>query len=101
MANDYVNYNELLTLVEEMFDEHSLTSESDVYDFSTPDMNFHELKSLVCNNILQLMLNVNNDKNLSELDKFVSLASSMSYLAAENFVLWYEIMKRNSDEIRR
>ncbi len=90
---DYVNYAEMLTLIEEMVDEHTLTQEIAVREFETDDLNYEELRTLVCNKILQLMLDVNDDDSMSDEMKFISLASSMSYLSMENFVLHYERMK--------
>jgi hypothetical protein len=90
---DYVTRAELLSLVEEIFDKHTLMSEVPVQEFKSGDLNYNKLKSLICNKILQLMLDIDQDNDMSEIDKFVLITSSMATLAAENFVLWNDKLR--------
>lgn len=90
---DYANYEDILKLIEEMVDLHSDLDEFGVREFDSGNMNYEELKKLTSNKILQLLLDVNNNKELSETDKFISVASSMTYLAMENFVLHVNMLK--------
>ena len=96
--SDYIKYEDLLEQIAEMVDEHSIMADQGVRDFSAESMNYEELKALTCNKILQLLLDVDNDTSRSDRDKFVSIASTMSYLAIENFCLHYE---RTSNDVRR
>jgi hypothetical protein len=96
--SDYIKYENLLEQIAEMVDEHSIISDQGVREFNTESMNYEELKALTCNKILQLLLDIDNDTSMSELDKFVSIASSMSYLAMENFTLHYLMLLAQSEK---
>lgn len=67
------------------------TEESDgVFEFDEQQLNYHEMKTLVANQITELYLNVMHDDGLTGEEKAISLIASMSYLAMQNFVLHYE-----------
>lgn len=67
------------------------TEETDgVFEFNEQDLNYHEMKTLVANQITELYLNIMSDDGLTGEEKSISLIASMSYLAMQNFVLQYQ-----------
>jgi hypothetical protein len=68
----------------------ALEQEDGVHEFDAGDLNYNEMKTLVANQMAELYLSVMSDETLTSPEKTISLISSMSYLAMQNFVLQYE-----------
>jgi len=83
-----------LKLVDEMVDEHSLVLADGVREFDSGGMNYEELKGLVTNKMVQLVMDIYADRNMTDLEKTVSIISSMSYLSMENFVIHVDRLKK-------
>ena len=90
MANDIVIDESVIEAISDFVDTVNLVSETNLED---PDIDYTSAKMTIINSVIPQIVELFNDEDMDDKNKFITLVSSMSLVILENFYLNQQRLK--------